>query len=75
MQAHAAPLRRTKNKSLEAFGLEAFEELTRQRPTLPHGCPCSTIGSEKLDFRVRDGIGYGLLDIATGNDGHPKALF
>ena len=53
--------------------LEAFRKLTRQRPTLPHSCPCSTIGSEKLDFRVRDGIGYGLLDIATGNDGHPKA--
>ena len=47
--------------------LGAFDELTRQRPTLPHGCPCSTIGSEELDFRVRDGIGYGLFDIATGN--------
>ena len=41
--------------------------LARQRPTLPHGNPCSTIGSEELDFRVRDGIGYGLFDIATGN--------
>ncbi len=41
--------------------------LTRRRPTLPHSCPCSTIGSEELNFRVRDGIGCGLLDVATGN--------
>src|SRR5258708_30122563 len=40
---------------------------SRQRPTLPHGCPCSTIGSEELNFRVRDGIGCGLLEITTGN--------
>ena len=48
------------------MNVEAFVRLARQRPTLPHSNPCSTIGSEKLDFRVRDGIGYGLLDIATG---------
>ena len=41
-------------------------ELARQRPTLPQGRPCSTIGSEELDFRVRYGIGYGLFDITTG---------
>ena len=40
---------------------------SRQRPTLPHGFPCSTIGSEELNFRVRDGIGCGLLEITTGN--------
>ena len=39
---------------------------TRQRPTLPPTRVGSTIGSEKLNFRVRYGIGCGLLDIATG---------
>ena len=39
---------------------------SRQRPTLPQDHSCSTIGSDELDFRVRDGIGYGLVDIATG---------
>ena len=29
----------------------------RQRPTLPHSDPCSTIGAEGLYFRVRDGNG------------------
>ena len=40
---------------------------SRRRPTLPHGFPCSTIGSEELNFRVRDGIGCGLLENTTGN--------
>jgi hypothetical protein len=40
---------------------------SRRRPTLPHGFPCSTIGSEELNFRVRDGIGCGLFEITTGN--------
>jgi hypothetical protein len=38
---------------------------TRQRPTLPQGCPCSTIGPEKLNFRVRDGNGCDLFGIAA----------
>jgi hypothetical protein len=29
----------------------------RRRPTLPHGPPCSTIGAEGLNFRVRNGTG------------------
>ena len=37
----------------------------RQRPTLPQGCPCSTIGPEKLNFRVRDGNGCDLFGIAA----------
>ncbi len=45
----------------------ALGKKSRQRPTLPHGFPCSTIGSEELNFRVRDGIGCGLLEITTGN--------
>src|SRR5712692_2256226 len=38
----------------------------RQRPTLPHGFPRSTIGSGGLNFRVRDGNGWNPSDIATG---------
>jgi hypothetical protein len=30
-------------------------------PTLPHTCACSTIGAERLNFRVRDGNGWGPL--------------
>src|SRR5688572_5673657 len=40
--------------------------LSRRCPTLPQSFLCSTIGSEELNFRVRDGIGCGLLEIATG---------
>jgi len=29
----------------------------RRRPTLPRGGPRSTIGAERLSFRVRDGTG------------------
>src|SRR3954470_6726097 len=29
----------------------------RRRPTLPHSPPCSTIGAERLSFRVRNGAG------------------
>jgi hypothetical protein len=57
-------VRARSKKKAPIFRLELLK-LARQRPTLPHGNPCSTIGSEKLDFRVRKGIGYGLLDIAT----------
>ena len=31
--------------------------LHRRRPTLPHSLPCSTIGAEGLNCRVRDGNG------------------
>ena len=48
-----------------SFSLSAKK--SRRRPTLPHGFPCSTIGSEELNFRVRDGIGCGLLENTTGN--------
>ena len=61
------PARIANKKRPRGVSSEPFTQLARQRPTLPHGCPCSTIGSEELDFRVRDGIGYGLFDIATGN--------
>ena len=38
---------------------------SRRRPTLPHSYPCSTIGPEGLNFRVRDGNGCDPLGIAT----------
>jgi hypothetical protein len=31
--------------------------VVRRRPSLPHGPPCSTIGAERLNFRVRNGAG------------------
>jgi hypothetical protein len=33
------------------------EEEVRRRPTLPHTRVCSTIGAERLNFRVRNGTG------------------
>ena len=53
--------------SVVMLAVESKGKKSRRRPTLPHGFPCSTIGSEELNFRVRDGIGCGLLDITTGN--------
>ncbi len=38
---------------------------SRRRPTFPHSCPCSIIGPEGLNFRVRDGNGCDPLGIAT----------
>ena len=32
--------------------------IVRRRPTLPHRLQCSTIGAERLDFRVRNVAGY-----------------
>ncbi len=49
--------------SLNESGL--YIKISRQRPTLPHSCPCSTIGAKELNFRVRDGNGCLLLAIAT----------
>src|SRR5215831_12384463 len=39
--------------------------LTGRLPTLPHSYPCSTIGAEELNFRVRDGNGWVLLAKVT----------
>ena len=47
--------------------LTAFLIKTRPRPTLPHSYPCSTIGAERLNFRVRNGNGCGPFAIKTGN--------
>ena len=47
----------------------AFCELIGRRPTLPHTRACSTIGAERLNFRVRDGNGWGLLARVTQSAG------
>ena len=59
---------RWKKKSPEACSAQprGYEKKLRQRPTLPQRHRCSTIGSEELNFRVRDGIGWNLFDITTG---------
>ena len=66
--ALAAPTRKPKKQTKKKSPPKrALGKKSRQRPTLPHGFPCSTIGSEELNFRVRDGIGCGLLENTTGN--------
>ena len=37
----------------------------RRRPSLPHDLPCSTIGAERLNFRVRNGAGCFPLAMIT----------
>ncbi len=39
--------------------------VVRRRPSLPHGPPCSTIGAERLNFRVRNGAGCFPLAVIT----------
>ena len=39
---------------------------SRRRPIFPKGCPLSIFGAGELDFRVRDGNGYGLSARVTG---------
>ncbi|MEA2235264.1 MAG: hypothetical protein QOD83_5080 [Solirubrobacteraceae bacterium] len=38
---------------------------SRRRPIFPKGCPLSIFGAGELDFRVRDGNGYGLSASVT----------
>src|SRR6202011_5314681 len=44
----------------------AFVYYCRQRPTLPHSFPCSTIGGIRLNFRVRNGNGCDPDPMTTG---------
>ena len=39
--------------------------ISRRRPIFPKGCPLSIFGAGELDFRVRDGNGYGLSASVT----------
>ena len=63
-RASPATRRRRKEKARRRRRRRASRKM-RQRPTLPHGFPCSTIGSGGLNFRVRDGNGCDPTDIAT----------
>ena len=38
-------------------GVALDQKNVRRRPTLPQPLGCSTIGAERLNFRVRDGTG------------------
>jgi hypothetical protein len=67
MYAHAPKCKKPRFIMKQGFYYNSSLNKSRQRPTLPHSFPCSTIGSEELNFRVRDGIGCYLFDIATGN--------
>ncbi len=42
-----------------------FTKEVRRCPTLPQGLPCSTIGAERLSFRVRNGTGRFPLAMAA----------
>ena len=57
---------RTK-KTRTAATARVWQQLSRRRPTLPGGCPPSTIGVGGLNFRVRDGNGCGPTTMVTGN--------
>ena len=58
-------LTRCSPKKMRARFKRSGPSKPRQRPTLPQGCPCSTIGPEELNFRVRDGNGCDLFGIAA----------
>ena len=52
-------------KPLPRIAEGVFSKKIRQRPTLPHSRPCSTIGAGELNFRVRNGNGWDLSAMAT----------
>ena len=51
-------------RSLRLF---ALLKITGRLPSLPHTRACSTIGAERLNFRVRDGNGWDPLAKVTQN--------
>ena len=59
------PRRRTHRKKKPRSFLLGSEINPRRRPTLPHSYPCSTIGAEGLNCRVRNGNGCFPLAMAT----------
>src|SRR5262245_24881386 len=54
-------------KSASRIGWRSSFDQSRRRPTLPGHLYPSTIGAERLNFRVRDGNGCDPLAMATGN--------
>jgi hypothetical protein len=62
-------LRRRRHRQKEKARLISEAGLandSRQRPTLPHTCACSTIGGGRLNFRVRNGNGCDPAPMTTG---------
>src|SRR3954471_10537215 len=56
-----------KNARLDEVRVGRFRVFNcRQRPTLPHSFPCSTIGGIRLNFRVRNGNGCDPDPMTTG---------
>ncbi len=55
-----------KNQQKKTTIFQVVFLFARQRPTLTGAFAPTTIGAEKLNFRVRDGNGCDLLAIATG---------
>ena len=52
----------------------SLDNQSRQRPTLPHTCACSTIGGGRLNYRVRNGNGCDPAPMTTGKlDGEPAS--
>ena len=48
-----------------AVGFGPETQKSWRRPIFPKGCPLSIFGAGELDFRVRDGNGYGLSASVT----------
>ena len=61
--SHRAQRRRTRRAPPADRGRSSSE--IRRRPTLPGGLPPSTIGADRLNFRVRDGNGCDPVAMAT----------
>ena len=64
--SHQLPSKQKKPFTAACEGCdERLETRIRQRPTLPHSFPCSTIGAGELNFRVRNGNGWILSAVAA----------
>src|SRR5581483_12166373 len=66
--------KRVENQKARFLNGSGFLTKTGRLPTLPHSCLCSTIGAEKLNFRVRDGNGWVLLATVTQKLGTAEYL-
>ena len=57
---------KTKARSEGILRIGPRVDYSRQRPTLPQPCGCSTIGGSRLNFRVRNGNGCDPAPVTTG---------
>ena len=62
----AARLKTLAKKEKAPRALPGGLQKIRRRPTLPPGCPGSTIGAVRLNFRVRNGNGCDPAPMTTG---------